>query len=120
MKKNRLSEWLVALATIIALILLVNPLNLIMTSAYTLMLLMLLGIAVIAFGVFVWREDFHDEREELYAMKAGRLSYFVGGGVLVIAITVQTIQHSLDAWLVIALAAMVMTKLVVSAWHQSR
>ena len=120
MKKSRLSEWLVALATIIALVLLVNPFNLIMTSAYTLMVLMLLGLAVITFGVFVWREDYHDEREELYAMKTGRLSYFVGGAVLVVAIIVQTLQHTLDVWLVVALAAMVMTKLVVNAWYQSR
>ncbi len=120
MKKSRISEWLLALATIVALVLIVNPFGIIMTSAYTLMILMLLGIAVIAFGVFVWREDYHDEREELYAMKAGRLSYFVGGAVLVLAITIQTLDHTLDIWLVIALASMVLTKLVVSAWHQTR
>ena len=118
--KARMSEWLLAIAIIIALVLLINPFGIIMTSTYILMVLMLLGVAVIAFGVFVWRERFHDEREEMHAMKAGRLSYFAGGMVLVTAIIVQTIEHTLDMWLVIALAAMVLTKLAVSAWYQYR
>lgn len=118
--KNRLSEWLLALAIIAALVLLVNPMNVIMTSMYAMMLLGLLGLTVITFGAFVWRENYHDEREELHAMKAGRLSYFVGGGVLVAAIVVETLNHALDVWLVVALAAMVVTKLVVSSWHQQR
>lgn len=118
--KTRMSEWLLAIAIIIALVLLLNPFEVIMTSAYILTTLMLLGLAVIAFGTFVWRERFHDEREELYAMKAGRLSYFAGGSVLVVAIVTETLTHSLDTWLVAALAAMVATKLIVSAWHQYR
>ena len=81
---------------------------------------MILGIAVIAFGAFIWRERYRDEREELHAMKAGRLSYFTGGAILVIAIMYETVNHTLDIWLVIALAAMVMTKLAVRAWSQNR
>lgn len=118
--KTRLSEWLLALAIIVALILVLNPFGVIMTSPYTLTVLMMLGIAVIAFGAFVWRERYRDEREELHAMKAGRLSYFAGGVVLVIAIFVETLAHALDVWLVIALAAMVATKLIVSAWTQDK
>jgi uncharacterized membrane protein len=118
--RNRLSEWLLACAIIAALILLINPFDFIMTSAYILTSLMLLGLAVIAFGAFVWREHYRDEREEHNAMKAGRLSYFAGGAVLVIAIIVETLNHTLDIWLVITLAAMVVTKLFVSAWHTYR
>lgn len=118
--KTRMSEWLLALAIIAALLLLVNPFGVIMTSAYVLTSLMLLGLAVIAFGAFIWRENYRDEREEHNAMKAGRLSYFAGGAVLVLAIIVETLQHTLDLWLVAALAIMVVTKLGVSAWHQYR
>jgi drug/metabolite transporter (DMT)-like permease len=118
--KTRLSEWLLALAIIVALILVLNPFGIIMTSPYTLTVLMILGVAVIAFGAFIWRERYRDEREELHAMKAGRLSYFTGGAILVIAIMCETLAHTLDPWLVIALAAMVATKLAVSAWHQYR
>lgn len=118
--RDRLSEWLLALAIIAALILILNPFGVIMTSPYTLTVLMILGIAVIAFGAFVWRERFRDEREELHAMRANRLSYFAGGAVLVVAIISETIAHKLDIWLLVALATMVVTKLAVSAWSQNR
>ena len=120
LNKTRLSEWLLGLAIVFALVLVINPFGIIMTSTYTLTILMILGVAVIAFGAFIWRERYRDEREELHAMKAGRLSYFAGGGVLVVAIITQTLSHSLDIWLVIALVAMVVTKLAVSAWNLNR
>jgi uncharacterized membrane protein len=120
LNKTRLSEWLLGLAILFALVLVTNPFDIIMTSTYTLTILMILGVAVIAFGAFIWRERYRDEREELHAMKAGRLSYFAGGIVLVLAIIMQTLAHSLDVWLVIALVAMVVTKLAVSAWNLNR
>jgi len=117
---TRLSEWVIAIAMIIALVLVLNPFGIIMTSVYTLTLLMILGVTVIAFGAFVWKEQYRDEREELHAMKAARLSYFVGGVVLVVAIIMQTLAHTLDYWLVAALTAMVVTKLAVNAWNHDR
>jgi hypothetical protein len=120
LNKTRLSEWLLGLAILFALVLVINPFGIIMTSTYTLTILMILGVAVIAFGAFIWRERYRDEREELHAMKAGRLSYFAGGVVLVLAIILQTFAHSLDVWLVIVLVAMVVTKLAVSAWNINR
>ncbi len=110
------SEGLIGLAIVIALVLLINPLSILMTSAVTLSLIMILAVAVIAFAVFIWREKPHDEREALYGLMAGRISYFIGGGVLVVAIIIQSIQHHLDLWLAITLGAMVITKLIVSTW----
>lgn len=110
------SEWLLGSAIVVALVLLINPFSIIMTSALTLTLIMILAVTIIAFAVFVWREQPRDEREALYGLKAGHVSYFIGGGVLVTAIIVQAIQHQLDQWLAVALGAMVITKLVVSAW----
>lgn len=117
--KNKLphaSEGLIGIAIIIALVFLINPFNILMTSAITLTLIMILAVAVIAFAIFIWREQPYDEREALHGLVAGRISYFIGGGVLVLAIIVQSIQHHLDHWLAITLGAMVITKLIVSAW----
>jgi hypothetical protein len=101
--RNKLrSEMLVAIAIVIALILLINPFKIIMTSAFTLTLIMILAVAVIAFAIFIWREKPNDEREALYSLKAGRISYFTGGGVLVLAIIVQSVHHHLDIWLALA------------------
>ena len=115
--KKRSSEWLLALAVLISLGLLINPFGIIMTDAYILTSLMLLSVAIIAFGIFFWRETYRDEREQLHGLQAGRLSYLAGGGIIVVAIVYQTVTHTLDVWLVIALAVMVSTKLGVSAWN---
>ena len=114
------SEGLLAAAMVVALVLLMNPFDVLMTSAFTLTLIMILAVTVIAFGVFVWREKPRDERESLYGLMAGRISYFIGGSVIVVAIIVQSIQHDLDRWLAAALGAMVITKLIVSAWTRRR
>ena len=118
MKSNTsaLSESLLAAAIVIALALLINPFDIIMTSTLTLTLLMILAVTVIAFAVFIWREKPRDEREALHGLMAGRVSFYIGGGVLVIAIISQSIQHNLDQWLAVALGAMVIAKLIVSAW----
>jgi cobalamin synthase len=118
--KMTTSEVLLGLAIIIALVLLINPFNVLMTSALTLMLIMFFALAVIAFAIFLWREQPQDEREALHILMAGRISYLIGGGVLVLAIIVQVFQHHLDQWLAIVLAAMVLTKLIVSAWMKRR
>src|SRR5947209_3780403 len=97
------SEALLAAAVIIALVLLINPFNLIMTSALTLTIIMILAVTLIAFGVFIWHEKPRDEREALYGLQAGRISYFLGAGVLVLAIIVQATMHHVDAWLAVAL-----------------
>ncbi len=115
-----ISESLLTIAILVALVLLINPANIIMTSALTLTLLMILAVTLIAFGVFVWREKPRDEREALYGLKASRISYFAGASVLVVAIILQVFRHHLDVWLAIALGAMVLVKLGVSAWTRTR
>ncbi len=122
MKNNlpNLSEWLLGTAIVAALLLLINPFNILMTSALTLTVIMILAVTVIAFAVFVWREQPRDEREALYGLKAGHVSYFIGGAVLALAIIIQSIQHDLDQWLAVALGAMVITKLIVSAWSRHK
>jgi hypothetical protein len=115
-KSPELSEWLLGAAIVVALVLLINPSNVLMPSAFTLTLIMILAVTMIAFAVFVWREQPRDEREALHGLKAGHISYFIGAGVLVTAIIVQVVQHELDQWLAVALGAMVITKLLVSAW----
>ncbi|MGH7237068.1 MAG: hypothetical protein ACREGF_00860 [Candidatus Saccharimonadales bacterium] len=117
---KHISEWLLGLAIIVALILLLNPFHFLMTSALNLTFIMILAVAIIAFAVFAWREKPRDEREALHGLQAGRLSYFVGGGVLVVAIIVQSLEHRLDLWLALALGAMVITKLLVNAWNHNR
>lgn len=116
LSKQTVSEWLLGVIIIIGLALLINPFGILMTSAFNLSLIMIVAVAVISFAVFLWREQPRDEREALYGLRAGHISYFAGGIVLVIAIVTEAIQHRLDRWLAITLGSMVFAKLIVSAW----
>lgn len=119
-KSTLLPEAMLSMAIVVALILLLNPYDFLMTSAFTLTLIMVLAVAMIAFGVFIWREQPRDEREALHGLQAGRISYFAGAAVLVLAIIIEVVQHRLDVWLAIALGAMVLVKLTVSTWNRYR
>jgi len=115
MNRQTLSEWLLGLVIVLGLILLINPFGLLMPSAMTLMAITVLTVAILSFAAFVWREQPRDEREALYRERAGHVSFFVGGAVLVAGVIVQTTHHRLDTWLAAALGVMVITKLAVSA-----
>jgi hypothetical protein len=73
-----------------------------------------LGGAVVAFGIlalFVLAETGGDEREVSHRMLSGRAAFIAGGTVLLTAIVIQSIDHTLDSWLVYALVAMVLAKM---------
>jgi uncharacterized membrane protein YdjX (TVP38/TMEM64 family) len=83
-----------------------------MPSELVMMLTFILVVCFILFTVFVFREKAVDEREVLHQYIANRYAYLLGSGVLVLAIVVQEMQHSLDPWTVIALAVMVFAKIL--------
>ena len=64
----------------------------------------------LVFAAFVWRERSRDEREGLHRLLAGRLAFLAGAAVLVAGIVVLSLRHALDPWLVITLAAMLLSK----------
>lgn len=75
----------------------------------------LLAAAVVFFGVFnifVFAERSVDERDEMHKTLAGRWAFLVGGAVLLLGIVMQSLSDSLDPWLVWALLAMVVAKVV--------
>jgi hypothetical protein len=72
-------------------------------------------MGLIGLCVFVWRETPRDEREYVAVAQAGRSAYLVGGVLLTIGVTVQTLQHHVDIWLVLGLAGMVLAKVISTA-----
>jgi hypothetical protein len=71
-----------------------------------------LAALVFGLGVFVWREKARDEREYHVIAQAGRSAYLVGAAILTLGVAVQTLQHHIDIWLVLALAGMVLAKVI--------
>lgn len=89
-----------------------NPGHLSMPDSLNSMLIVVIILAFLAFSGLVLKEKSSDERETMHIMLAGRLSYLVGIGVLIFGIVMQAFNHGIDPWLVIALCAMILSKLL--------
>ena len=76
------------------------------------MALLLVVVLLIIWAGFVLQEVTHDEREVLLKMKSGRVAYLSGLGVLTLALVVQGLSEMIDPWIAIALAVMVISKLL--------
>ena len=99
-------------------ILFLNPTSLTMPSNIQSMLIIGLILAFLTFGAFIFREQSGDERETMHRLVSGRISYLVGVGTLIVGIIVQTSMYQIDKWLVIALCAMVLSKLLARIYSQ--
>jgi cobalamin synthase len=120
MKNDSLHEMVVGAGLIVLLILLINPFGILMPSRVTMLLLGGSAILSLLFISFIWKEAAHDERESLHRLLAGRIAFLAGAATLLLGITVQTFQHHLDPWLVIALGVMVLTKLLTRAYSRTK
>lgn len=105
-------ETISAIAILGIAILFLNPGHLTMPDTMVSMLIIGLIISFLSFAAFLLRENSADEREALHVLAAGRISYLVGVGTLIFGIIVQALKHAIDPWLVIALCAMVFSKLL--------
>lgn len=93
-------------------ILFLNPGHLTMPDTMVSMLIVTLIVSFLTFAAYLFREKSSDEREAVHILTAGRISYLVGVGTLILGIILQALQHEIDPWLVIALCAMVFSKLL--------
>jgi len=107
-----ITETLTAIAIFIIAIIFLNPGHLAMPDTVNSLLILGFIIAFLTFAAFVIKEKSSDERETLHILKAGRLSYLTGVGVLVLGIIFQTLKHDVDPWLVLAICAMVLSKIL--------
>ena len=107
----------VILAGLLAL--LVNPFDWWMNGTVYMSVVVSTLVFFCIFAVFLWREKPRDEREVVHVMFAGRTAYFLGATVLVLAITAESFNHSIDPWLPVALLFMVVGKAVALWWSRS-
>ncbi len=107
-----LIETISAIAILGIAILFLNPGNLSMPDTMQSMLIVSIIVAFLTFAAFILREKSSDERESMHILSAGRISYLVGVGALIAGVVIQALRHEIDPWLVIALCAMVFSKLI--------
>lgn len=114
--KNNFKETLLTVILIVIAILLLNPFHFWMPN---MMVIFMLAFALVIFGIFasfVLREKSVDERDDQHKSLAGRNAFLVGSGILMLGIVVQGYTHTVDAWLVLALIGMVITKIATRYW----
>lgn len=114
--KNNLEESIVTLGLIVIAILLLNPFHFWMPD---MMVMSMLACALVLFGIFasfILREKSIDERDAQHRTLAGRNAFLAGSATLILGIIVQGYSHAVDAWLVVALIVMVVTKIGTRMW----
>lgn len=67
-------------------------------------------VLLVVWASFVLSETAADEREVQLRVQSGRLAYLAGLAVLLCALIFQTLTHTIDPWIPVALAAMVLVK----------
>lgn len=120
MKNNTIKEVVVSSVLIILAILLLNPFDFWMPDMALIFMLVLTLVIFAAFSIFIVREKVRDEREASHRMFAGRIAFLIGSAVLTFGIVAQAFHHSVDGWLVVALVAMVITKLSARLYSDSK
>lgn len=105
-------EIISAAVILIIAIVFLNPSHLTMPESINSMLIVSMILAFLTFAAYVFKEKPSDERDAAHIQAAGRISYLVGVTALIIGIVVQALRHEIDPWLVLALCAMVFSKLV--------
>jgi hypothetical protein len=105
-------ESISAIAILGIAIIFLNPGHLTMPDSMVSMLIVGLIVSFLTFAAYLLREKSSDERETIHILSAGRISYLVGVGTLILGVVVQALKHEIDAWLVITLCAMIFSKLL--------
>ena len=109
---NYLLEILVSVLLIIALLVCLNPLNLLMPPPFVMIAVVTLLIIFGLFAIYIWKERKGDERENYHKILSGHFAFLTGSFILVLAIAYQELNHNLDPWLVYALIGMICAKVI--------
>jgi len=112
-------EILITIIFLIFLIFFWNPLNLWMPATVIYMVVGGLFVVVAVYAGLVLRERPLDEREEKHRESAGRIGFLAGVVILSAAIAFQSIFSHPDLWLLGALGAMIISKLLVLHWKRN-
>jgi hypothetical protein len=111
MKNSYTKETITAVILVVLAVLIWNPFHFWMP---TMLHMVMLGIALIIFGLFagfVLREKAIDERATQHRMHAGRIAFLAGSTTLLLGILIQSFNHTTDIWLIAAFVVMIIAKI---------
>lgn len=73
--------------------------------------LLIVILLMIVWVAFIMQEKTTDEREVALKLRSTRIAYLSGLGILTAALIAQTLSHTMDPWIPVAVAVMVVVKL---------
>lgn len=111
-RENPLFDILLGVGLIALLVLAYNPFKLWMPEMMHIVLIGGIASVLVLFLVLVWKEKDLDERDAVNKLIAGKYAFMAGTIILAIGNIVQLLQYEMNIWLPLALAGMVITKLV--------
>ncbi len=121
MKITHWKDLVIALILILVLSLFFPNLeSLWMTTPFMPGVFFLVVILSIVFGIFVWQEKAIDEREVAHLAQASRLAFLTGAALLLTGVIISAKAGTLDPWLLIALIAMLATKVLARLYFSIR
>ena len=111
----------IALNAVLVLLLvsLTDPFMVLMPSAAQMAALLCAAALLAVWAGLVMREQATDEREAHHRMSADRHAYLVGITMLTIALIAQGFAHTIDSWIPLTLAGMILAK-AASRWWAER
>jgi FtsH-binding integral membrane protein len=120
MKKYKLvSDTVLILGLVVLSVLAMAPKSILMPSSIQMLILGIVLGLISMFLVLFWREKPTDEREAHNQAEASRFAYIVGSSVLIISLVIQSIEHTVDSAVPLALLAMIVTKLIVQNYKDN-
>lgn len=111
MKNKFVGEIIISIILIGLLVFFINPLDLLMPQQMHPLMVPILIVLFIIFTGFLWKETPGDEREQLHKFIASRFAYFAGVSSLILGVIIQSLQHVIDPWLIIAICITLLAKL---------
>lgn len=120
MKKNFNLEFIVSIILVLVLLTFLSGPELLMPMNFNSMVLVLFVIFSIVFLGLIFREGSFDEREKLHKLEAGRIAYLCGVVVITIGIIIQSFSYNIDPWLVYTLITMIIIKIGVRLYVQTK
>lgn len=118
--KHPYLQSIITISALISLVLLTDPFMTLMPTPAQMAVLIGVSVLLILSVAFILTEEAHDEREELHRLEAGRLAYASGLSFLIIGLLVQGFTHTIDPWLVLTIAVMLVVKVAVRLYDNFR
>jgi len=111
---------IISILIIILALMLLDPFMVLMPGSMPMFVILLLVVLFAAYSIFIYREKARDERELINRMAAARTAWLIGAGATLAGIVYEGLtRHMVDKWLIFALVATVIGKLL-AGWLRQK